>query len=43
MYLLINIKVFVELVGFLAVFTEAMLGTPQLIKNYKNHSTVGMR
>ncbi|KAI4464148.1 cgi-41 methyltransferase [Holotrichia oblita] len=34
--------VFVEIVGFLAVFTEAMLGTPQLIKNYRSKSTEGM-
>lgn len=43
MYLLIDKVFFVELVGFLAVFTEAMLGTPQLVKNYQNKSTEGMR
>lgn len=43
MYLLIDYTVFVELTGFLAVFTEAMLGTPQLLKNFKNKSTEGMR
>lgn len=42
MYLLIDQSFFVELVGFLAVFTEAMLGTPQLIKNFKHKSTEGM-
>lgn len=43
MYLLMDYIVFVEIVGFLAVFTEAMLGTPQLIKNYRSKSTEGMR
>lgn len=43
MYLFIDYIVFVEIVGFLAVFTEAMLGTPQLIKNHRNKSTEGMR
>ncbi|KAK9712754.1 PQ loop repeat [Popillia japonica] len=42
MYLLMDYIVFVEIVGFLAVFTEAMLGTPQLIKNYRSKSTEGM-
>ncbi|KAK5646604.1 hypothetical protein RI129_005068 [Pyrocoelia pectoralis] len=42
MYLLIDQSLFVELVGFLAVFTEAMLGTPQLIKNFQHKSTEGM-
>ncbi|XP_060517265.1 solute carrier family 66 member 2 isoform X1 [Cylas formicarius] len=42
MYLFIDYMVFVEIVGFLAVFTEAMLGAPQLVKNYRNKSTEGM-
>ncbi|KRT83935.1 hypothetical protein AMK59_104 [Oryctes borbonicus] len=42
MYLLMDYAVFVEIVGFLAVFTEAMLGMPQLIKNYRSKSTEGM-
>lgn len=42
-YLMLEQMFFVELVGFFAVFTEAMLGTPQLIKNYQNKSTEGMR
>lgn len=42
MYLLIDQSYFVELVGFLAVFTEAMLGTPQLVKNFQHKSTEGM-
>lgn len=31
-----------ESIGFLAVFTEAMLGLPQFLRNYKNKSTYGM-
>ncbi|XP_044751025.1 solute carrier family 66 member 2 isoform X2 [Coccinella septempunctata] len=42
MYFLIDHLVFVEAIGFLAVFTEAMLGTPQLMKNFNNKSTEGM-
>lgn len=42
-YLLLDSMVFVETLGFLAVFTEAMLGTPQLYCNYQNKSTEGMR
>jgi hypothetical protein len=43
MYLLIKFDPFVEAVGFMAVFTEAMLGTPQFYRNYANKSTYGMR
>ena len=43
MYLCIKYDPFVEAVGFLAVFTEAMLGTPQFYRNYTNKSTYGMR
>lgn len=42
-YLLIEFSPFVELIGFLAVFTEAMLGAPQIAKNIQNKSTEGMR
>lgn len=42
-YLLLDSSVFVESLGFLAVFTEAMLGMPQLYCNYQNKSTEGMR
>lgn len=42
-YLLIEFSPFVELIGFLAVFTEAMLGAPQIAKNLQNKSTEGMR
>ncbi|XP_045762385.1 solute carrier family 66 member 2 isoform X1 [Maniola jurtina] len=41
-YLLIEFSPFVELIGFLAVFTEAMLGAPQIVKNLGNKSTEGM-
>ncbi|KAM7372864.1 hypothetical protein PAMP_007757 [Pampus punctatissimus] len=41
-YLLLDSALFVETLGFLAVFTEAMLGTPQLYRNYQNKSTEGM-
>lgn len=42
-YVLLDSVLFVETLGFLAVFTEAMLGTPQLYCNYQNKSTEGMR
>ncbi|KAI4872780.1 hypothetical protein NFI96_025348 [Prochilodus magdalenae] len=42
-YLLLDSVLFVETLGFLAVFTEAMLGIPQLYCNYQNKSTEGMR
>uniref|UniRef100_A0AAQ5ZED2 Solute carrier family 66 member 2 n=1 Tax=Amphiprion ocellaris TaxID=80972 RepID=A0AAQ5ZED2_AMPOC len=41
-YLLLDSALFVETLGFLAVFTEAMLGTPQLYCNFQNKSTEGM-
>ncbi|XP_048849172.1 solute carrier family 66 member 2 isoform X1 [Brienomyrus brachyistius] len=41
-YLLLDSPLYVETLGFLAVFTEAMLGTPQLYCNYQNKSTEGM-
>ncbi|XP_039977342.1 solute carrier family 66 member 2 isoform X1 [Xiphias gladius] len=41
-YLLLDSALFVETLGFLAVFAEAMLGTPQLYCNYQNKSTEGM-
>ncbi|KAK2830090.1 hypothetical protein Q5P01_018021 [Channa striata] len=41
-YLLLDSALYVETLGFLAVFTEAMLGTPQLYCNYQNKSTEGM-
>ncbi|XP_071785409.1 solute carrier family 66 member 2-like isoform X2 [Asterias amurensis] len=41
-YLLAGQSIFVETLGFLAVFVEAMLGMPQFYRNYQNKSTVGM-
>lgn len=41
-YLMLSIDWFMETVGFFAVFTEAMLGAPQFIRNFKNKSTYGM-
>lgn len=41
-YILQNVTIYVETLGFLAVFVEAMLGMPQFLKNYQNKSTVGM-
>ncbi|XP_037024350.1 solute carrier family 66 member 2 isoform X1 [Bradysia coprophila] len=41
-YLLLNVEWFMETVGFLALFTEAMLGTPQFLRNFRNKSTAGM-
>lgn len=43
MYLLIDIPLFVESIGLLALLTEAMLGLPQFIRNFRNKSTEGMR
>ncbi|XP_041852545.1 solute carrier family 66 member 2 isoform X2 [Melanotaenia boesemani] len=40
--LLLDSAVFVEMLGFLAVMFEAMLGVPQLLQNFHNHSTKGM-
>jgi len=42
MYFLVDVKPFVETVGFMAVFTEAMLGIPQFYRNFRNKSTYGM-
>ncbi|XP_028908940.1 solute carrier family 66 member 2 isoform X3 [Ornithorhynchus anatinus] len=41
-YLSLDSVLFVETLGFLAVFTEAMLGLPQLYRNHQNRSTEGM-
>jgi len=42
MFFLIDLSPFVQTVGFLAVFTEAMLGVPQFYRNFRNRSTYGM-
>ncbi|RUS83220.1 hypothetical protein EGW08_009031 [Elysia chlorotica] len=41
-FLFINNTIYIELLGFAAVFTEAMLGAPQFIRNFQNKSTLGM-
>ncbi|CAF0775284.1 unnamed protein product [Didymodactylos carnosus] len=35
-------KIYIETIGFLAVFFEALLGTPQFLRNYRHKSTDGM-
>lgn len=42
-FLLLDSSVFVEMLGFLAVMFEAILGLPQLLQNFQNHTTKGMR
>jgi len=41
-YFFIDCEVFIETLGFLALGTESMLALPQLIKNYKHRSVLGM-
>lgn len=41
-FLLLNVNIFIELLGFASLLTEAMLGIPQFWKNLKNKSTEGM-
>ncbi|XP_011172373.2 solute carrier family 66 member 2 isoform X1 [Solenopsis invicta] len=41
-YLFLDIPIFIEILGFLAVLIEAMLGIPQFLRNSTNKSTVGM-
>ncbi|CAF1012979.1 unnamed protein product [Didymodactylos carnosus] len=38
----INNKFYIETIGFLAVFFEALLGIPQFLRNYRLKSTDGM-
>lgn len=42
-YLLLGNSIYVETLGFMAVFAEAMLGAPQFYRNFQNKSTIGMR
>ncbi|XP_015922297.1 solute carrier family 66 member 2 isoform X1 [Parasteatoda tepidariorum] len=42
MYICMDIIFIVELIGFLAVFIEAMLGAPQFYRNLRKKSTLGM-
>lgn len=37
-----NNYIFVESLGFVAILTEAMLGVPQVTRNYRKKSTSGM-
>ncbi|KAI3387977.1 hypothetical protein SNEBB_004404 [Seison nebaliae] len=41
-YVMIGFWIYVELVGFLAVFLEALLGLPQFVQNFTRKSTAGM-
>jgi len=41
-WLFLGFPWYVETLGFLAVFIEAMIGAPQFLKNYQNKSTLGM-
>lgn len=41
-FIFVNNSIYIELVGFLALFTESMLGMPQLIRNYNKKSIRGM-
>ena len=42
-YLLLESSIFIETLGFMALFFEAMLGAPQFYRNHINKSTQGMR
>ena len=42
-FLLLQVSVYVELLGFASLLLEACLGVPQLWRNYCNKSTEGMR
>ncbi|XP_076449408.1 solute carrier family 66 member 2-like isoform X2 [Babylonia areolata] len=41
-YALLSVAPFVQFLGFMAVFMEAMLGMPQFYRNFRNKCTVGM-
>lgn len=41
-FIFLNSWIYVETLGFLAVFAEAMLGAPQFYRNFQNKSTQGM-
>ena len=42
-FLLINVTIYIELLGFASLLLEACLGLPQLWRNFNNKSTEGMR
>lgn len=41
--LFMSVKLYVELLGFTSLMTEASLGLPQFWRNFKQRSTSGMR
>jgi len=41
-WILIHNVVYIETIGFLAVFVEACLGMPQFLRNFRLRSTEGM-
>ena len=41
-WLFLDNQFYVEAIGFLAVFFEALLGTPQFLRNFRLKSTEGM-
>ncbi|XP_076339048.1 solute carrier family 66 member 2 isoform X5 [Tachypleus tridentatus] len=41
-YIFIDISLVIEVIGFLALLMEAMLGAPQFLRNFQNKSTFGM-
>jgi len=41
-FVLQDSMVYIESLGFIALFTEAMLAVPQLLQNFRNKSTEGM-
>ncbi|KAI1301244.1 hypothetical protein HDE_03144 [Halotydeus destructor] len=42
MYIFMDVPFFVESVGYLSLSTEALLASPQLVKNFKSKSTSGL-
>jgi len=42
-YVFLHWPLFVEMLGFASVFSEALLGLPQLYRNQISRSTAGMR
>ncbi|KAK4474532.1 hypothetical protein MN116_001678 [Schistosoma mekongi] len=41
-YLFSSSRIYIQLLGFVALFIEAMLGLPQFAKNFYNKSVIGM-
>lgn len=42
-YALLDVVLYIEIIGFLALFLEANLGSPQFLSNWNRKSTLGMR